>query len=92
MKTATLSQVETRLSAYIRAAQKSPVVITKRGKPVALLTGLNEDDDLDTLVLAHNPRFRQILGDARARVRRTGGIKSADFWKQVEQRHKSKRK
>ena len=92
MKTATLSQVETRLSAYIRAAQKSPVVITKRGKPVALLTGLNEDDDLDTLVLAHNPRFMQILGDARARVRRTGGIKSADFWKQVEQRHKSKRK
>jgi prevent-host-death family protein len=92
MKIAPLAQVKDQFSAYIVASQKSPVIITRNGKPVALLTGLNEDDDLDTLVLTHNPRFMQILEDARARVRRTGGIKSADFWKQVEQRHKSKRK
>ena len=92
MKIAPLAQVKDQFSAYIVASQKSPVIITKNGKPVALLTGLNEDDDLDTLVLAHNPRFMQILEDARTRVCRTGGIKSANFWKQVAQRHKSKRK
>ncbi len=91
MKIAPLAQVKDQFSAYVQASQKSPIIITKNGKPVALLTGLNEDDDLDTLVLAHNPQFIQFLEQARERVRRTGGIKSEDFWKQIERRRKGRK-
>ncbi len=92
MKIAPLAQVKDRFSAYIQQSQKSPIVITRNGKPVALLTGLNEEDDLDTILLAHNPRFMQMLEEARERVRRTGGIPSKEFWAQVKRRRKNKPK
>ncbi len=91
MKIAPLAQVKDMLSAYVRESQKSPVIITKNGKPVALLTGLKEDEDLDTLLLAHSPRFVQILKEARERVRHTGGIKSDEFWKEVKRRRVKKK-
>lgn len=92
MKIAPLAQVKDQLSAYIVEAKKSPVVITKNGRPVALLTGLDENDDLDTLALVHNPRFMQMLEEARERVRQTGGIPSKEFWASVKKRPARKKK
>ncbi len=90
MKIAPLAQVKDQLSAYVQESQKSPIIITKNGKPVALLTGLKEDADLDTLILAHDPRFIQILEEARARVQRTGGVKHDEFWHEVKRRARKK--
>ena len=89
MKIAALARVKDQFSAYVRESQASPVIITRNGKPVALLTGIRDEDDLDSLLLANNPRFLQILEEARQRVRQTGGMKSGDFWKAVERRRKS---
>ena len=92
MKFAPLAEVKDKLSAFVNDSQQSPVVITKNGKPVALLTGIAEDDDIDSLLLAYNPRFLEILREARARVQKTGGIKQKDFWKQMAQRRQAARK
>ncbi len=92
MKIAPLAQVKDQFSAYVEESQKTPIIITKNGKPVALLSGIHEDDDLDSLWLAQNPHFVKIIKEARERVRRTGGVRSKDFWKAVERRHKPKRK
>jgi prevent-host-death family protein len=89
MKIAALAKVKDQLSAYVRESQASPVIITKNGKPVALLTGIRDEDNLDRLPLANNPRFLQILEGARQRVKQTGGMKSEAFWKNVEHRRKS---
>lgn len=92
MKIAPLAEVKDKLSAYVNESQQTPVIITKNGKPVALLTGITEDDDLDSLLLAHHPRFVEILKQARTRVLQTGGVKHKDFWKQVSQRRRAARK
>lgn len=92
MKIAPLAQVKDKLSAYVNDLQQTPVIITKNGKPVALLTGITEDDDLDSLLLANNPRFVEILKEARARVLKTGGIKHKNFWKQMAQRRQAARR
>ena len=92
MKIAPLAEVKDKLSAYINESQKTPIVITKNGRPVALLTGLEEDKDLDTILLAHNPRFLQIVDEARERVRKTGGIPHDKFWKELARRRKAMRK
>lgn len=92
MKIAPLAQVKDKLSAYVNESQATPVIITKNGKPVALLTGITKDEDLDSLLLANNPRFVGILKEARARVLKTGGIKQKDFWKQMAQRRQATRK
>ena len=75
MKIAALATVKDQFSAYVQESQTSPVIITKNGKPVALFTGIRDEDDLDSLLLANNPRFLQILEEARQRTRQTGGVK-----------------
>jgi prevent-host-death family protein len=74
MKIAPLAEVKDRFSAYIDESRESPIVITRNGRPVAMLIAIEDEDDLDGLLLAHNPRFLQILEEARQRVRVTGGV------------------
>jgi prevent-host-death family protein len=49
-----LQKVRARLSAYIDAAKEPAIVVTRNGKPVALLTSILEDDDLDNLLLTQD--------------------------------------
>ncbi|MGB8647226.1 MAG: type II toxin-antitoxin system Phd/YefM family antitoxin [Anaerolineae bacterium] len=91
MKIVSLAAVKDQFSAYVKESQTTPIVVTKNGKPVALLTGIEDRDDLDVLLLVHNPRFVELIEQARARVRRTGGVKSDEFLTEVK-RHRSRKK
>lgn len=84
MKIAPLAEVKDRFSAYVDESRESPVVVTRNGRPVALLIAIEEEDDLDSLLLAHNPRFVQLLEEARQRVRVTGGVSLAEFRRRLE--------
>ncbi len=59
-------------------------MVTRNGRPVAMLIAIEEEDDLDSLLLAHNPRFVQLLEEARQRVRITGGVSLAEFRRRLE--------
>lgn len=84
MKIAPLAEVKDRFSAYIDESRESPVVVTRNGRPVALLIAIEEEDDLDSLLLVHNPRFLQLLEEARQRVRVTGGVSLAEFRRRLD--------
>ena len=90
MKIAPLAEVKDHLSAYIDASRKSPIVVTRNGKPVALITPILEDDDLDGLLLAHDPKFLRLLDDAGARVRAGRYLKSDKFWKELRKKRRKK--
>jgi prevent-host-death family protein len=79
MKVVTLTEVKDRFSAYIEESRESPVVVTRNGRPVAMIVAIEDADDLDAMLLAHNPRFVQILEEARQRVKVSGGISLAEM-------------
>ena len=83
MKIAPLAEVKDHFSAYVDESRDSPVVVTRNGRPVALLIAITDEDDLDGLLLAHNPRFVQLLEEARERVHGTGGVPLAEFRRQL---------
>ena len=83
MKIAPLAEVKDRLSAYIDAAKESAIVVTRNGKPVALLTPIREDDDLDSLLLTHDRRFIRLLAEARDRVRAGQYLTNEQFWREL---------
>jgi prevent-host-death family protein len=85
MKIAPLAEVKDRFSAYVDQCKESPVVVTRNGRPVAMLIAVENEDDLDSLLLVHNPRFLQLLEEARQRVRVTGGVPLAEFRRRVEE-------
>ena len=79
MKIAPLAEVKDRFSAYIEECRESPIIVTRNGRPVAMIIAIEDEDDLDALLLAHNPRFVQLLDEARQRVRVTGGVSLAEM-------------
>ena len=86
MTIAPLAEVKDHFSAYIDNSKESPIVVTRNGKPVAMIIGITEEDDLDSLLLAHNPRFVQLLDEARTRIQMIGGVPLAEFRQRVAKR------
>jgi len=89
MKIAPVADVKARFSAYLRAptewaSTEGPIVVTRHGKPVAVLLSVEDEDELERLVLAYSPKFRAILETSRQQIRDTGGLEHEDFWQQVE--------
>jgi prevent-host-death family protein len=84
MKIASVADVKAHLSAYIKASGDELVVITKNGKPVAVLLPMEDDEELERLALAYSRRFQAILQEAREQIQVGGGIAHDDFWREVE--------
>ena len=86
MRIAPLADVKARLSAYVEeCAANGPVVITRNGKPVAVLIAPADDDDLERLILAHSPRFRALLERSRQSIRAGKGLSEEEFWQAVSE-------
>ncbi len=55
------------------------MIVTRNGKPVAVLLAITDDDELERLVLAHSPKFRAMLDNSRRQIEETGGIPHDQF-------------
>jgi prevent-host-death family protein len=84
MKIAPVAELKAQFSAYLKSSAEGPVVVTRHGKPVAVLLSIEDEDELERLVLAYTPRFRGILEAAREQIRETGGIGHEEFWQEME--------
>ena len=80
MKIASIADVKANLSAFVKASEEELVVITKNGKPVAVLLPMEDDDELERLAIAYSKRFQTILTEAREHIQHGGGIAHDDFW------------
>lgn len=84
MKIAPVADVKARLSAYLRESEKGPIIVTRNGKPVAVLIAVQDEDELERLMLAHSPRLRSILETGKRQIGESGGMEHKEFWQQVE--------
>ena len=84
MKIAPVADVKARFSAYLRSSAEGPVVVTRHGKPVAVLLSIEDEAELERLVLAYTPKFQGILAAAREQIREKGGIGHEEFWQELE--------
>jgi prevent-host-death family protein len=90
MRIASVADVKAKLSSYIRASKSGPVVVTKNGKPVAVLLSLQDEDEIERMILAYSPKFQQILQTAEQQIREGKGIPHKEFWQGIEADQSSK--
>ena len=87
MRIAPLADVKARLSAYVdECGAQGPIVITRNGKPVAVLLTPCDEDDLERILLARSPRFQALLNRSRQSLRKGKGLSEQDFWRAVRKR------
>ncbi|MGH9461059.1 MAG: type II toxin-antitoxin system Phd/YefM family antitoxin [Vicinamibacteria bacterium] len=88
MKIAPLYEVKNRLSEYVKETTSGPVVITKNGKPCAALVHLEEDQDMESFLLSHNPRFLTLLDGAAEKARMQGTTPLSVLTKELKARRR----
>lgn len=92
MRIAPLADVKARLSAYLdECGTEGPLVITRNGKPVAVLVAPTDSDDLERLVLGRSPRFQALLNRSRRSIKGGKGLSEKDFWETVRKRSKDRK-
>ena len=92
MKIASIAEIKSRFSAFLEATQDGPVVVTRNGKPVAVLLNVSDEDELERLLLAYSPRFRSILELSRRQVLSGQGVGHEEFWETLESTSRPTRK
>ena len=83
MKIASVADVKAHFSAYLKASEQGPVLITRNGKPAAVLLAVSDEEELERLMMAHSPRLQAILEAARQRIQAGAGIPNEAFWADV---------
>ena len=78
MKTVKIAEAKASLSDYAREAKRGPLVVTRRGRPVAAVVPIN-GVDMETLSLSTNPDFIALIERSRASYKTTGGISLEDI-------------
>jgi prevent-host-death family protein len=68
---------------YLKEVEAGPVVVTRKGKPVAVLLAVKDEDDLESLLLGHSAPLQAILQRSRQQVRAGAGVSHDTFWQDL---------
>ena len=80
MRIASVADVKAKFSGYIKESQQGPVVVTKNGKPIAMLLSVTDEEEIERLILAYSPKFQEMLQIAEQQIREGKGQKHKEFW------------
>jgi prevent-host-death family protein len=82
MKVTSVAQFKAQPGALLEQSAQGPIVVTRRGKPVAVLLSVNSAAELKSLL--GRPLLGDILDAANARIEAGKGIPHDEFWRQVK--------
>jgi len=84
MRIAPLADVKANLSKFVEQCKDSPVVITKNGRPAAMLVCITDEDDLERMLVSYSPKLRRFLDQAAANARAGRKLSHDAFWGEVD--------
>ena len=80
MKTVSIRDARNRLTELAREVEAGEtVVVTRNGKPVAVLVGIQDEEEIERLLMAYTPRLSAILDRSREQIRRGESMEHAEF-------------
>ena len=82
MKIVPLNEVKNRFSTYLELSKREDIVITKNGRPAAILHAVT-DEDLEDYLFESDPRFIARIEALRREFQRGGGTPLADVRREL---------
>ncbi len=92
MKIASVAEIKSQFSAFLKASEGGPIVVTRNGRPVAVIIGIHDEDEIERLLMAYSPRLQAILEKSRKHIREGDVLNHDEFWAEVAaSRHSPRR-
>ena len=83
MKTIEMAKATAPLAEYARDVDKEPIILTRKGKPIAALVTI-ETADLETVTLSTTPKFLALIERSSTRQKTEGGISSKEMRRRLQ--------
>jgi len=90
LKTASAAKIAAQIDDYLEASRDQPVLITRNGKPVAVLLAVQDKAEAEQLAAGRSRSLRSIFEEAHEQIQQGGGIPHDQFWREVEQSRSAK--
>jgi prevent-host-death family protein len=91
VKTVPAAKVAAQFNDYLQTTREQPVLITRNGKPVAVLLAVRNKAPAEQLAVGRPRSLRSIFEEAHEQLQKGGGIPHDRFWREVEQSRRAKR-
>ena len=91
MKRVPLSEVKDDLSRYVQLAAREEIVVTRHGRPAAVLIGFENEDDWFEYQLEHDPRFIARMDAARRSLDAGQGVSIEQARETLRERRRPQR-
>lgn len=75
MKRHTMSEAKNDICSIIREAEEEEVLITRHGKPAAVVIGFHNEDDWFDYKMEHDEKFLNRIAKAREEIRQARFVK-----------------
>jgi prevent-host-death family protein len=84
MKIASVADIKAQFSAFLKSSEDSPVVVKRNGRPVAVIVGVQDEDEIERLLMAYSPRLHAILQRSRKQIQHGEVLSHEEFWAEVK--------
>ena len=91
MKSASAAKIAAQFDDYLEASREQPVLVTRNGKPVAVLLAVQDKAEAEQLASGRSRSLRSVLEEGHEQIQEGGGIPNAQFWLEVEESRRAKR-
>ena len=91
MKTASAAKIAAQINDYLDASREQPVLITRNGKPVAVLVAVHDTAEAKQIVAGGSRSLRSIFEEAHKQLQQGRGIPNDQFWRERERSRQIKR-
>jgi prevent-host-death family protein len=92
VKTASAAKIAAQFNDYLEASREQPVLITRNGKPVAVLLAVQDRAEAEQLAGRGSRSLRSIFEEAHEQLQKGEGIPEDQFWREVKQARRAKRR
>jgi hypothetical protein len=80
---ASVAEIESQFSEFVKASKAGPV---------AVILGVQNEDEIERLLMAYSPRLQAILKASRKQIRAGDVLNQDEFWAEVKASRASKRR
>jgi prevent-host-death family protein len=91
MRIASVAEIKSQFSSFLKASEAGPIVVTRNGKAVAVILGVQDDDEIERLLMAYSPRLQAILQASRKQIQEGDVLSHEEFWREVKDSRAAKR-